>query len=200
LKTIIKELCIFWSAFVFLSLTTLIPFNAFALDLTKATFPLYYECHTEESAGLYLDKTTGDIRATTFLVNKADKWQVKVEKVTSENDLKRVPISCVIQRRARNAENNGIYFNSRKDRTFLQPEFCLTDTFTDGTRSIDSSSHCRLSVKRGDAEIACGIEDSFIFDSDRLRGIRTASSLLALNMGYNKSASMETIQCTRLDR
>ena len=40
--------------------------TASALDLRKATKDLYYECHTEMSAGLYKDPKSGEIQATVF--------------------------------------------------------------------------------------------------------------------------------------
>lgn len=168
-----------------------------ALDLNKAKFPLYYECHSEKSAGLMRDKETGELKATVFLTNRADKWQMKIEKIENEKDLSKFPANCTFERRAYAATGNWRPI----DFAAASPQFCAVNTYIDGSRSIEAATYCRISsLKKGNGEFVCGITDSFYFDSDRLEGIRAETDLTALSIGFNTTASINKIRCTRLDR
>lgn len=173
---------------------------AAALDLKNAKFPLFYECHKEQSAGLYTNRSTGNVEATQFSVDRSDRWQMKIDVIRKLEDLKSLPYKCTDQRNARIAATGRNSFNAAQtgDKLF-KPEYCATFKYSEGTESIEISQHCKLAVST-DGEIFCGITDSFFFDSDRLIGFQTADSLTAFRYGYVKTATVDSIACIRLDR
>ncbi|MDG1109918.1 MAG: hypothetical protein P8N60_14745 [Burkholderiaceae bacterium] len=185
--------------FVLFSLLSLVH-GAAALDLKNAKFPLFYECHKEQSAGLYTNRSTGNVEATQFSVDRSDRWQMKIDVIRKVEDLKSLPYKCTNQRNARIAATGKNPFNASQTRDKLfEPEYCATFKYSAGTESIKISQHCKLAVT-GDGEIFCGITDSFFFDSDRLIGFQTDDSLKAFRYGFVKTATVESIACIRMDR
>jgi hypothetical protein len=141
--------------------------TASALDLRKATKDLYYECHTEMSAGLYKDPKSGEIQATVFEPDPSDRWEMKLVRIRSQDDFKKLPHACGYQR----SKQDHLFPNSF-DEDF--PEFCKVKTIKDEGRTLVRAEFCELTssgLRQGYNAIACGLEDTTFFDSDRLFGI-----------------------------
>jgi hypothetical protein len=151
------------------------------------------------SAGLWKDPTSGKIEATVFKVDPSDRWEMKLVRVKSQEDLKRVPHACGSERGKRDGFSNSFHEDF--------PEFCKIDTVTSEGRALVVAEHCRLvsssiTSKRYNA-IACGLGDSTFFDSDRLFGIDGPSAILAFGNQSGKfvrHASVSKFVCQRLDR
>lgn len=75
--------------------------TASALDLRKVTKDLFYECRNQMSAGLYKDPKSGEIQATVFEVNPSDRWEMRLVRLQSPEDLEKVPNACVSEREKR---------------------------------------------------------------------------------------------------
>lgn len=173
---------------------------AVALDLRTVTKDLYYECRTEMSAGLHKDPKSGKIEAKVFKVDPSDRWEIKLVRVKSQEDLKRVPHACGSQR----SKRDGFFPNSF-DEDF--PEFCKMDTVTSEGRTLVFAEHCQLtslsSANQRYSAISCGLGDSTFFDSDRLFGISAPSTIAFFgdqSAKFVRYASVSKFVCQRLDR
>jgi len=174
--------------------------SASALDLRTVVKDLYYECRTEMSAGLHKDPKSGKIEATVFQSDPSDRWEMKLVRLKSQDDIKKVPHACGSER-----EKRGSYFPKIFYDDF--PEFCKIDTFTSEGHTLVRAEHCELtrsvsSNQRYNA-IACGLGDTTFFDSDRLFGIdgnNAISGFGDLASKIVRSASVSKFVCQRLDR
>lgn len=164
--------------------------NAYTVNLTTAKFPFHYECHNEATAGLYNDKSTGSIESTVFTVDKSDKWQMTVFPIDRASELANLPLNCTTDRNK---------FNGEPNRAVQNREFCMVEKFVDGTKSLESATHCRLLGKK-DGHLLCGPTNSFYFDTDRLLGIKVSNDLTAFVLGLVKAVDASRIACQRLDR
>jgi hypothetical protein len=172
--------------------------TASALDLRKVTKDLYYECRKEMSAGLYKDPKSGEIQATVFQVDPSDRWEMKLVRLKSADDLKNVPHACGSERAVRG------YFPKSFSDDF--PEFCSVNTYTSQGHGLVVAEHCELS-RSGSNErynaITCGLGDTTFFDSDRLFGIDGKNSIRGfgdLSAKIVRYASVSKFVCERLDR
>lgn len=181
----------------FWSLSVITPVSA--LDLRKATKDLYYECRNEMSAGLHKDPKSGKIQATVFQTDPSERWEMKLVRLKSKEDLKKVPHACGSER-----EKRGSYFPNIFNDDF--PEFCKIETYVSDGHTLVVAEHCELassgSNERHNA-IACGIGDTTFFDSDRLFGIDGENSIPGfgdLSAKLVRHASVSKFVCQRLDR
>ena len=164
--------------------------KAYAVNLATANFPLHYECHNEATAGLYNDKSTGNIESTVFTVDRSDKWQMMIFSIDRNSELANLPLNCTTERNK---------FNDGKNREVKNREFCVVEKFFDGAQSLESATHCRL-ISKKDGHLFCGSTNSFYFDTDRLLGIKVSSDLTAFVLGFVKAVDASRIACQRLDR
>ena len=109
--------------------------TASALDLRKVTKDLYYECHTEMSAGLYKYSKSGEIQATVFEPDPSDRWEMKLVRLQSSVDLEKVPHACVSEREKRDRMAPSLFYKTI-------PEFCNLTTYKAGGDSAVIATHC----------------------------------------------------------
>lgn len=185
------------AALSFYLLSVLTPVSA--LDLRKATKDLFYECRNEMSAGLHKDPKSGKIEATVFQTDPSERWEMKLVRLKSQEDLKKVPHACGSER-----EKRGSYFPKIFYDDF--PEFCKITTYATEGRTLVVAEHCELS-RSGSNErhnaVACGLGDTTFFDSDRLFGIDGENSIPGfgdLSAKFVRHASVSKFVCQRLDR
>ena len=168
-----------------------------ALDLRMVTKDLYYECRTEMAAGLYKDIKSGKIKATIFQVDPSDRWEMKLVKLKSQEDLQKVPLDCGLQR-----EKRDTFPLFSKDR----PEFCKVETYGDEGFRLVTAEHCHVTgslVEQRYNAIECGIGSTSFFDSDRLFGIDGDNRISAFgdsSVKLIRSARVSKFIFERLDR
>lgn len=172
--------------------------TASALDLRKVTKDLYYECHTEMSAGLHKDPKTGEIQATVFEPDPSDRWEMKLVRLQSSVDLEKVPHACVSEREKRDRMAPSLFYKTI-------PEFCNLTTYKAGGDSAVIATHCVVRSRGMNDDrynaLNCGLGDSLYFDSDRLWGIDGSNSVSCFgSKNYCLSATVSKFVCQRLDR
>jgi hypothetical protein len=173
--------------------------TASALDLRKVTKDLFYECRNEMSAGLYKDPKSGKIEATVFQTDPSERWEMRLVRLKSQEDLKKVPHACGSER-----EKRGSYFPKIFYDDF--PEFCKITTYVSEGRTLVTAEHCELTSSSSNERhngIACGLGNTTFFDSDRLFGIDGENSIPSfgyLSAKFVRYASVSKFVCQRLDR
>lgn len=173
--------------------------TASALDLRKVTKDLFYECRNEMSAGLHKDPKTGRIEATVFQTDPSERWEMKLVRLKSKEDLQKVPHACSSVR-----EKRGYYYPNIFNDDL--PEFCKITTHVRDGHTLVVAEHCELSHSGSNERhnaIACGLGDTTFFDSDRLFGINGKNSIFGfgdLSDKIVRYAAVSKFICQRLDR
>jgi hypothetical protein len=172
--------------------------TASALDLRKVTEDLFYECRNEMSAGLHKDPKSGKIEATVFEVNPSDRWEMRLVRLQSPEDLEKVPNACVSEREKRGGMAPSPFYKSI-------PEFCNLTTYKAGGDVAVIATHCVVRNQDSNNDrynaLNCGLGDATYFDSDRLWGIDGSNSISCFgSKNFCLSATVSKFVCERLDR
>lgn len=169
----------------------------FALDLTKVSKTLYYECHGEFSAGLYRDRDSKVFQPAIFDVDKGP-WELRLIPIRSASDLEKAPRYCQRQRAVR------LLDAARSERFEKElPEFCFVEVYkVKGEQSL-LGSHCFITqqsrIDKSNSSLNCSVGDEIFFDSDRSYGLdgRTHAGSAELPLTH---FAVRKFVCQRLDR